>query len=70
MPNPAGRVSEGASIMELLVATAFGVPKPQLPYFESGKGSDFVLLNMALENLLISTLTFLNSTSSRSFWIT
>ncbi|XP_076135495.1 uncharacterized protein LOC143118304 [Alosa pseudoharengus] len=38
--------------MELLVATAFGIPKPRLPYFESGKESDFVLLNMALENLL------------------
>ena len=52
LPNPTERVSEGASIMELLVATAFGVPKPRLPYFESGKESDFVLLNMALENLL------------------
>ena len=38
--------------MELLEATAFAIPKPRLPYFESGKESDFVLLNMALENLL------------------
>ena len=38
--------------MELFVATAFGIPKPRLPYFESGNESDFVLLNMALENLL------------------
>ena len=52
LPNPTERVTEGASIMELLVATAFGIPKPRLPYFESGKESDFVLLNMALENLL------------------
>src|SRR4029434_10642060 len=36
LPNPTERVSEGASIMELLVATAFGVPNPRLPYFESG----------------------------------
>lgn len=50
LPSPTERVSEGASIMELLVATAFGVPKPRLPYFDSGKESDFVLLNMVLEN--------------------
>lgn len=50
--RPIERTSEGASIMELLVATAFGIPKPRLPYFESGRESDFVLLNMALENLL------------------
>lgn len=49
---PIDRTSEGASIMELLVATAFGIPKPKLPYFESGRESDFVLLKMALENLL------------------
>ena len=34
------------------MATAFGIPKPRLRYFERGKESDIVLLNMALENLL------------------
>lgn len=52
LPKSIERTSEGASIMELLVATAFGIPKPRLPYFESGRESDFVLLKMALENLL------------------
>lgn len=39
-------------MMELLVASAYGIPKPKLPYFDSGKDSDFVLLDMALGNLM------------------
>lgn len=34
--------------MELLVAAAFGIPRPILPYFESSKESDLVMLKMAL----------------------
>lgn len=38
--------------MKLLVASAYVIPRPKLPYFESGKESEFVLLEMALESLL------------------
>lgn len=51
-PRLSERATEGASIMELLVATAFGIPRPKLPYFDSGKEIDFVLLKITLENLL------------------
>lgn len=39
---------------DLLIASAFGIPKPMLPVFESGRESDFALLKMALDNLLNS----------------
>lgn len=38
--------------MELLVASAYDLLKPKLPHFESGKVSDFILLELTLENLL------------------
>lgn len=38
------------------VATSYGIPKPMIPCFESGKESDFALLKMALDNLLNSHL--------------
>lgn len=38
--------------MELLVASGNGIPKPKLPYFKSGRRSDFILLDMALESLV------------------
>ncbi|XP_077374267.1 uncharacterized protein LOC144016825 [Festucalex cinctus] len=37
---------------DLLIASAFGIPKPTLPVFESGRESDFALLKMALDSLL------------------
>ncbi len=37
---------------EMLIASAYGIPKPTLPVFESGCESDFALLKMALDNLL------------------
>ncbi|XP_061128044.1 uncharacterized protein LOC133149871 isoform X1 [Syngnathus typhle] len=40
--------------METLIATSYGIPKPTLPFFESGKESDFALLKMALDNLMNS----------------
>lgn len=40
--------------METLIATSYGIPKPKLPFFESGKESDFALLKMALDNLMNS----------------
>lgn len=39
-----------------LSATSYGIPKPMIPFFESGKESDFALLRMALGNLLNSHL--------------
>ncbi|TWW54954.1 hypothetical protein D4764_09G0000030 [Takifugu flavidus] len=39
-----------------LSATSYGIPKPMIPFFESGKESDFALLRMALDNLLNSHL--------------
>lgn len=38
--------------MELLVASTYGIPKPTLSYFESGRESDFALLKMSKGNLL------------------
>lgn len=34
------------------MASAYGIPKPSLPVFKSGRESDFALLKMALDNLL------------------
>uniref|UniRef100_A0AAV2MID6 E3 ubiquitin-protein ligase RNF182 n=1 Tax=Knipowitschia caucasica TaxID=637954 RepID=A0AAV2MID6_KNICA len=43
----------------MLIASTYGIPRPTLPYFESGRESDFALLKMALDNLL-STHTHLS----------
>lgn len=37
-----------------LIASSYGIPKPMIPFFESGKESDFALLKMALDHLLNS----------------
>ncbi|KAI7812616.1 hypothetical protein IRJ41_005718 [Triplophysa rosa] len=37
---------------ELLLASAYGIPQPKLPVFESGNESDFALFKLALDNLL------------------
>lgn len=42
----------GANVTELLVVPTYTIPRPNLPYFESGKESDFILLKMALDSLL------------------
>lgn len=39
-------------MMELLVASGYAIPKPKLPYFSSGRESNLILLNMALENMV------------------
>ncbi len=38
--------------LEMLAASAYGIPKPVIPSFESGRESDFALLKMALDNLM------------------
>ncbi|KAK7882056.1 hypothetical protein WMY93_028230 [Mugilogobius chulae] len=53
-PPPGFRATPNTDLMELLVATSYGLPKPALPHFTSGKESDFALLKMALDNLLNS----------------
>lgn len=37
---------------ELLFASAYGIPRPTLPVFETGAESDFALFKLALDNLL------------------
>lgn len=54
VPQPGSIAAPGTDIMELLIATSYGIPKPALPYFTSGKEPDFALLKMALDNLLSS----------------
>ncbi len=36
----------------MLVTSAHGVPKPAIPYFDTGRESDFALLKMALDNVM------------------
>jgi len=38
--------------MDLFIASAYGIPRPSLPVFKSGRESEYALLKMALENLL------------------
>ncbi len=38
--------------LEMLAASAYGVPKSAIPYFETGRESDFALLKMALDNVM------------------
>lgn len=40
--------------IETLIASSYGIPKPTLPPFESGRESDVALLKMALDNLMSS----------------
>ncbi|XP_069378750.1 uncharacterized protein [Paralichthys olivaceus] len=44
--------SQPPNVMDLVLASAYGIPKPSLPVFKSGRESDFALLKMALDNLL------------------
>ncbi|KAI2657497.1 hypothetical protein H4Q32_008840 [Labeo rohita] len=38
--------------LEILAASTYGVPKPAIPYFDTGRESDFALLKMALDNVM------------------
>lgn len=38
--------------LEMLATSAYGVPKPAIPYFDTGMESDFALLKMALDNVM------------------
>ncbi|XP_073731871.1 uncharacterized protein [Misgurnus anguillicaudatus] len=42
--------------MEMLAASAYGIPKPAIPYFDTGQESDFALLKMALDNVMNNQL--------------
>lgn len=44
--------SQPPNVTDLVLASAYGIPKPSLPVFKSGRESDFALLKMALDNLL------------------
>jgi hypothetical protein len=39
-------------LTELLISSSYGVPRPTLPSFTSGKEKDFAMLKMALDNLV------------------
>lgn len=52
VPNAVSLYHQPPPGMELLIASSYGIPKPSLPCFESGKESDFALLKMGLDNLL------------------
>lgn len=52
MPHSDPRTMPDTNMVELLIATSYGIPKPAPPYFTSGKESDFALLKMALDSLL------------------
>ena len=47
------------NLVDLLIASSYGVPKLSLPYFQSGRESDFALLKLALDSL-ISNHTYLS----------
>lgn len=51
-PPPGSIAALGADLMELLIATSYGLSKPPLPLFTSGKESDFALLEIDLDYLL------------------
>ncbi len=40
------------NMVDMLIASSYGIPKPALPKFDSGKESDFALLKMALDSLI------------------
>ncbi len=51
LPPSSPQLPQAADVSPF-VATSYGIPKPMIPCFESGKESDFALLKMALDNLL------------------
>lgn len=54
--SPPSQQQPPAADVSPFIATSYGIPKPMIPFFESGKESDFALLKMALDNLLNSHL--------------
>ncbi|XP_022540035.2 uncharacterized protein LOC111195821 [Astyanax mexicanus] len=50
--NQGSTSAPNTSLMDLLIATSYGIPKPSLPTFSSGKESDFALLKMGLDSLM------------------
>ena len=40
------------SVLEMAIASSFGIPKPKLTVFTSGRGSDFLLLKKGLDSVL------------------
>ncbi|XP_038071933.1 uncharacterized protein LOC119740637 [Patiria miniata] len=53
-PVPTGSppMVPGATAIDLLVASSYGIPKPALPRFSDGREKEFALLRMALDNLI------------------
>ncbi|XP_033637433.1 uncharacterized protein LOC117298338 [Asterias rubens] len=49
-PAPAQMMMPNST--EMLIASSYGIPRPVLPTFSSGKEKDFALLKMALDNLI------------------
>lgn len=37
---------------EMAIAASYGIPKPKLPLFSSGRESDFIMLKRGLDSLL------------------
>ncbi|XP_063321729.1 uncharacterized protein LOC134619834 [Pelmatolapia mariae] len=50
-PHPVDS-SHQPSMMEMAIASSFGIPKPKLTVFSSGKESDFLMLKKGLDSLL------------------
>lgn len=40
------------NVTDLLIASAYGIPRPSIPVFKSGREKDFALMKMALDNIL------------------
>lgn len=50
--SPYNTLVQPHTVMDLVMASAYGIPKPSLPVFKSGQESDFALFKLALDNLL------------------
>ncbi|XP_026095552.1 uncharacterized protein LOC113067383 [Carassius auratus] len=50
--QPHSQPQTPVNMMDMLIASSYGIPKPALPKFDRGKESDFALLKMALDSLL------------------
>ncbi|XP_035990660.1 uncharacterized protein LOC118562391 [Fundulus heteroclitus] len=53
LPQSSPQQTQVADVPQLF-SPPYGIPKPMIPFFESGKESDFALLKIALDNLLNS----------------
>lgn len=50
--SPYNTLVQPHTVMDLVMASAYGIPKPSLPVYKSGQESDFALFKLALDNLL------------------